>query len=169
LEADRRIVRSQVGSAGSAAVCIGLLLMLLWRSPRLALISLLANALPVGMVLAAAGFWGIPLNSITVMVAALGLGIAVDDSVHFLTHWQQAMNRGEGFQGALWSTIQVKARPITATSATLLAVFGLLAFSSFPPVVHFGALCAVAFAGAWLSVWLVLPVLLGWVGLDTTL
>ncbi len=160
LEADRRIVRSQVQTAGVAAVVIGLVLALLWRSPVLALFALLTNAIPVGLVMAVAGFATLPLNSITVMVAAIALGIAVDDSVHFVTYWREARARGLASPEALSATFRVKGRPIIATSAALIAIFSLFALSSFPPVVHFGVLCAVAFAGALIAVLVLLPALL---------
>jgi uncharacterized protein len=161
LEADRTIVRSQVRTAGVTVALIGLVLAVLWRSLRLALFALLTNVIPVALVMGAAGFADVPLNSITVMVAAVALGIAVDDSVHFITHWREERAWGAGSSEALSRTLEVKGRPIIATSAALVAIFSLFALSSFPPVVHFGVLCAVAFSGALLAVLVLLPALLG--------
>jgi uncharacterized protein len=157
LEADRRILRSQFRSAGTTLALMGLMLAWLWRSPRLALISLGSNLLPVLCVLAMAGLAQISLNSITIMVAAVGLGIAVDDSVHFLTHWREERRRGLDAATALRRTLAIKARPITCSSLILIGVFLIFWLSSFPPVVHFGLMAAGIFVLALSSVLLLLP------------
>jgi len=160
LEADRRILRSQVRSAGSSAAVIGLVLALLWRSPTLALLSVLTNAVPVAFVIAIAGYAGVPLNSITIMVAAICLGIAVDDSIHFITHWQDAVRSGLSATEAVADAFRVKGRPIVFTSVILIAIFSIFWFSSFPPVAHFGLLSAIAFLGALATVLFFLPAVL---------
>jgi uncharacterized protein len=157
LEADRRILRSQFRSAGTTVAVMGLMLAWLWRSPRLAFLSLASNALPVVGVLAAASLAQVSLNSITIMVAAIGLGIAVDDSVHFLTHWREEQRLGHDAATALRRTLAVKTRPITCSSLILVGVFSIFWLSSFPPVVHFGLMAAAIFLLALLSVLLLLP------------
>ena len=84
LEADRRIVRSQRRSVGWSLCVIGVILTVLWRSVGLAALALAVNLLPVGMIIALQGIAGVPLNSITIMVAAIALGVAVDDTIHFI-------------------------------------------------------------------------------------
>jgi len=157
LEADRRILRSQRNTAGGSTLVIGLVLTLLWRSPWLALLSLATNAIPVALVLAFAGFAGVPLNSITIMVAAVCLGIVVDDSIHFITHWRDQRRQGLSAGDAVAAAFRVKGRPMVFTSWILIAIFSIFWFSSFPPVVQFGGLAAVAFAGALATVLFFLP------------
>ncbi|MBM3878109.1 MAG: hypothetical protein FJ387_00045 [Verrucomicrobia bacterium] len=160
LEADRRILRSQASSAGLTLGVIGLALALLWRSIPLAAVSLLTNAIPVALVIAVGAYTGITLNSITVMVAAIALGIAVDNSIHFLTHWRDLRRAGVDPHHAVLQTLRLKGRPILWTGAILVAVFAVFWFSSFPPVVDFGLLSAIAFAGALAAVAFLLPALL---------
>lgn len=160
LEADRRILRSQLGSAGLTLAVIGLVLTLLWRSIRLAAISMGVNVLPVAAVVGLAGYLRVPLNSITVMVGAISLGIAVDNSIHFITHWLTERRAGADPAEAIRRTLEAKGRPILWTDAILVAVFAVFWFSSFPPVVHFGLLSAAAFLGALAGVLLLLPALL---------
>ncbi len=157
LEADRRLLRSQVGSAGMAAGMIALTLGALWRSTRLAVLALVTNLVPVALALAGAGFAGVPLNSITVMVGAIALGVAEDDTVHFLTHWRDARRRGFSPVDAVRDTLRVKGPPIFWTTVILVAVFALFLLSSFPPVVHFGLLLAGAFVAAQIAVLVLLP------------
>jgi predicted RND superfamily exporter protein len=164
LEADRRIIRSQLGSAGITVGVIALMLALLWRSAWLALLSVLTNAIAVAAVIAVAGYADVPLNSITVMVAAISLGIAVDDSIHFITYWREERHTGAAPEGAILNTLRAKGRPIISTSVILMAIFAVFWFSSFPPVVHFGLLSALAFAIALAAVLFFLPAILSFVG-----
>ena len=160
LEADRQIVASQIKSASTALLAVFGLLSLLWRSWKLASLAVLLNALPVGLVIGLAALLDIPLNSITVMTAALAFGIAIDDTVHFVTQWLEAQRNGISKREAILRAIQIKARPILCTSLVLGGIFALLAATSFPPVKHFGSLTAFAFALALISVFVLLPLCL---------
>jgi len=160
LEADRRIIRSQISSAALTAGVIGLILSLLWRSIRLALLCLLANSIPVAFVVACAGLFGAPLNSITIMVAAISLGIAVDNTIHFITFWRREYQASSDNFAAVQKALSVKGLPIIWTSLILIVIFAVFWFSSFPPIVHFGLLSAIAFVGALTSVILFLPAVL---------
>ncbi|MBK9139355.1 MAG: MMPL family transporter [Verrucomicrobia bacterium] len=160
LEADRRILRSQLHSAGLTAGVIFVTLALLWRSWRLPLLSLGSNLLPVALVIALAALLALPLNSITVMVGAISLGIAVDDSIHFLTHWRECRRAGRSREAALRETLALKGRTLVWTSLILIGVCAVFWCSSFPPVRAFGLLSAAAFAAALASVLMLLPALL---------
>lgn len=161
LEADRRILRSQTSSAGLTVGTIFVTLALLWRSWRLPLLSLGINLVPVGLVISGAAWFAVPLNSITVMVGAISLGIAVDDSIHFLTHWRELRRAGVPPDEAMRRTLERKGRAIVWTSVILIGVCSVFWFSSFPPVRDFGILSAAAFAAALGSVLVLLPALLG--------
>jgi hypothetical protein len=161
LEADRRLVRSQTISAGLALALIWTVLTLLWRSPGLAAVAVMTNAIPVAFVLALAGLAHVPLNSITVMVGAIALGVVEDDTVHFLTHWQTRRREGLAIRAALEDTLRVKGPPILWTTVVLVGVFALFGLSSFPPVVQFGLLLAAAFIAAQGTLLAVLPAWLG--------
>jgi len=99
----------------------------------------------------------VPLNSINVMVGALALGIAQDDTIHFVTHWRDKVRGGHSSLAALQDTFEVKSRPIIWTTVILVGVFALFGLSSFPPVVQFGLLLAGAFVAAQVSLLLFLP------------
>ena len=161
LEADRRIVRSQRRSVGWSVCVIGVILTVLWRSVGLAALALAVNLLPVGMIIALQGVAGVPLNSITIMVAAIALGVAVDDTIHFITHWRDERQAGASPAEATRSALRVKGRPIVATTIILVGMMMVFWVSVFPPVVHFGLLLAVGLAGALLAALVLLPVWLG--------
>lgn len=158
LEADRRLLRSQTRSAVLAAGVIGLTLAGLWRSVRLAALALAANGVAVAVALAGAGWAGVPFNSVTVMVGALALGVAVDDTVHLVTHWLGRRRAGQTPRAALVAALTVKGPPMVWTSVVLIGVCGLFALSAFPPVAQFGLLLAGAFVAALGAVLVLLPV-----------
>ncbi len=159
-EANSKIMNSQTNTAGATLAIVFLMLLFLWRSFKVSVISMIANILPVALVLSLTGWFQIPLNSITIMVGAIAFGIAVDDSVHFLTYYLEKVRDFSGdIQMALRETLYVKGLPILYTSLMLVVVFMLLGLSSFPPVRHFGFLGATAFASALLSVFIFIPML----------
>jgi predicted RND superfamily exporter protein len=160
LEADRKIIRSQISSAALTAGVIGLILALLWRSIRLSLLCLLANSIPVAFVVASAGIFGAPLNSITIMVAAISLGIGVDNSIHFITFWRREYQEHHDNFAAIQQALKVKGLPILWTNLILIVIFAVFWFSSFPPIVDFGLLSSIAFVGALISIILFIPAVL---------
>jgi predicted RND superfamily exporter protein len=160
LESDRRIVSSQVRSLALCGLVVFLTLCLLWRSLRLALAAILVNLPPLAAVLAMHGYSGIPLNSVTVMVGAVVLGIAVDNSIHVLSFWHE--DRAESRSTpVLWNVLSRKLGAIACTTSILVGGLGLFLFSSFPPVADFGMLAMLALIVALASTVFLLPPLVG--------
>ena len=164
LESDRRIVSSQVRSLALCVSAVFLTLFVLWRSLRLALVAILVNVPPLAAVLALHGFAGIALNSITVMVGAVVLGIAVDNCIHVLSFWKEERGRFDDPREALRWVLAHKLVPMTCTTAVLVSGFGLFLFSSFPPLADFGRLSILALLVALASTTLLLPPLLAVLG-----
>ena len=153
------LVRSQVRSFLLAFVLIGPMIALLLRSPRYALLSLPPNLFPVLVALGTMGAVGIRLDPATVMIAAMALGIAVDDTIHFLTRYRTERERA-GRLEALDRTFSAVADPIAETSMVAAAGFLVLLLSDFVPLIYFGLLTALALAAALVADLLVLPALL---------
>lgn len=160
LEADRRIMRTQLESAGTTVAFILAVLIAIWKSPRLSGISMTSNLIAVGLVLSVMSLLRIPLNSITIMVGAIALGVAVDDSVHFISHWKSERQKGMDVGEALRRTYVVKTRPIFASSMVLAGVFLLFTVSSFPPIRQFGILCTASFILALASALFLIPAMI---------
>lgn len=157
VEADQRIVRAQRNTGLLTLMVIWLVLAGLWRSPWLGASAVGVNLIPIGLIAAVAAACGITLNSVTVMLAVLVFGIAVDDSVHLITTWRED---GSGGYEALVAVYRAKGRPILITSAILVGVMLPFALLSFPPVRDFGVLAALGFATAVLGVVFVIPAVL---------
>lgn len=162
LEGDRRIVENQSRTLGLSLGVIALLLTVLWRSPHQVGAVLLANLPALVTIFGVMGYSGFPLNSITVMVAAVILGIAVDDGIHLVSAYRHLRRRGEAADEAAAVALRMKFRPMACTSSILAVFLGLLVLTSFPPVAHFGILSALGLAIAFLGAIVLLPALLGW-------
>jgi predicted RND superfamily exporter protein len=160
LEGDRRMVRSQSGSIGFTLAAVFICLLIAWRRMLPGVQSIAANLAPVAVTFAAMGLLDYPLNSITIMVASIVLGIAVDDSIHLLAMWRQVgLEPGLDPRARLARLFASKLLPVACTSSVLGSCFGLFIVSSFPPVMEFGILCALALGAAFLSATFVLPAL----------
>ncbi len=151
------IVDSQVKSLSTAFVVIFMVLLFVFRSFKLGCISIIPNALPIVMNLGIMGLFGIPLNTATAIISAVALGIAVDDTIHFLTEYQQQRSSGVCSSEAIRLSINEKFAPILSTSLILMFGFGILIFSSFIPTVQFGLLCALIMLFAIVSDLVILP------------
>ena len=160
LQADRAIVHAQLNSLGITLVMMMAAMMLLWRSVKLAMTALGITLVPLAVLAILAAFNEVPLNSITVMVAALVLGIGIDDAVHLVTHWVQLRKKGVEPITAMGKSLDAKGPAILCTSLILIGFSVALVWVSFPPVQDFGWLSAVAYGAALLAVLWGLPSLL---------
>lgn len=156
----KSIVESQVKSLSTAFIVIFLVLFFVFRSFKLGCISIIPNALPIIMNLGVMGLLGIPLNTATAIISAVALGIAVDDTIHFLTEYQHQRSGGVARPEAIRASITEKFSPILSTSLILVLGFGILVFSSFVPTVQFGFLCALIMLFAFVSDLVILPAVL---------
>jgi hypothetical protein len=161
LKADRDIVDAQLGSLGITLVAMFTVMTLLWRSFRLGAIALATGLGPVAVLALAGAIFQVPLNSVTVMVGALALGIGIDDAVHLVTHWLNAKRNGSPENEALMLALEAKGPAILCTSLILISFSLSLQWMSFPPVTHFGWLSAVAYTAALGAALWALPSLLG--------
>ena len=110
----------------------------------------------------------IPLNAGTSMVAAIALGICVDDTMHVMSRFHEELKHHASRQDALVAMVRAEAVPIFATSIALAAGFAVFATSSFEPVAHFGLLSALVILVALIGTGIWLLVDLGVIHPDST-
>lgn len=160
LETHRRLLATLGGSLALTTLAVGLLLRALLPSTRLTLLALIPNLWPIAMTVGAMGWVGVPLDTATVMVASVVLGLAVDDTIHTLGHFRElapVLGRHEAVAGTLERTA-----PAYVLTGVVLAVgFGVCALSDFAPTARFGGLSAFAIAMAVVGDLFLLPALLG--------
>ncbi|MFB6375155.1 MAG: RND family transporter, partial [Bradymonadaceae bacterium] len=154
-------IRDLIYSLIFAAVVIFVLMALMFRSVRLGLISMIPNITPLVITLGYMGLQKIDLNSTTVIIFAIGLGIAVDDTIHVLARFREEMRaRDADVREALLQTYFGAGRAIVMTSLLLLVGLAVLLFSNFIPTRQFGTLTSITIAAAILGDLVLLPPLL---------
>lgn len=156
-----RIVNGQLKSFGSAFLQILLLMTLLFRSFRGALICLVPNLAPLFFVFVMMGVTGIALDVATVLIASIILGITVDDTIHLYHGYQHRLRHGVSPVFAIIRSVESSGRAVIAISVVLIAQFMLLGLSDYRPTAHFGMLCAVGLLAGQVFELLLMPALLG--------
>ena len=144
------------------AVCLGILLTfaLLFRSLSLGLLALLPNVLAAALVLGLMGWIGLPLDLMTITIAAIVIGIGVDDTIHYIHRYREEVARDGDGRAALLRSHRSIGHAIFFTSVTVMAGFSILGLSNFNPTVYFGLLTALSMALALLANLTLLPALL---------
>ncbi len=144
------------------AVVMFLMIWIGLRSFRYALVSLLPNVFPL---LCTAGFLvlsGRCLEMSSVIVFSISLGIAVDDTIHFLVCYQRERRHGAGAQEAIGATFRKVGAALVMTTVALIAGHTVVLFSGFPAIRKFGLLTAITIGTAPVGDLLLLPALLAW-------
>lgn len=160
LETHRRLLGTLGLSLGLTTLVITTIFRLLLPSTRLTLLALAPSLWPVAMVVGIMGWSGVPLDTATVMVASVVLGLVVDYTIHALGHFRELAPR-VGRREAVAGTLERTAPAFVLTGAILAAGFGVCALSDFSPTARFGAFSALAIALAVAADLVLLPVLLG--------
>jgi predicted RND superfamily exporter protein len=144
-----RIAIGQALSFGLALVAIYAILAVLFTSLRVGLYALLPNAIPLAVYFGLLGFAGLPLDPASSVIACIALGIAVDDTVHYMVRFRSDARRFASEQEATARTLRAVIRPISFTSLLLCAAFLMLTASELRNQVQFGLLAAFTLAVAW--------------------
>ncbi|MCM2269187.1 MAG: hypothetical protein NDJ75_03725, partial [Thermoanaerobaculia bacterium] len=150
--------------AGSLALAVPLLFALFWRllgRPWPAAKALVPNLWPVAMLLGGMGWFGVPLDLATVMVASIVLGLAVENTVHTLAGHARDRRAHGSDRAAVVARLERSAPAYVVTCAILVAGFGVCALSDFAPLARFGALSALALLLALAGDLLLVPALFG--------
>lgn len=137
-----------------------LLFLFLLRSAKLALIGLVPNILAAATILAFMGFVNIPLDMMTITIAAIIIGIGVDDAIHYLHRFKIELLSSRDTRSAVIDSQRSIGDAIYYTSITVVLGFSVLGLSNFIPTVHFGVLTALAMILALMANLTVLPALL---------
>ena len=139
---DASISRTQRSSILLVALGTFALLLALFRNLADALVGWLASALPVAWILGLMGWLGVPVTLATVLIAGIALGLAVDDTVHFVLAFRRRVAAGAGRRAAVGDTLAALGERMIATSVILAGSFLVMAFSDFTPTANFGVFTA---------------------------
>ena len=156
------LFQSQIQTVGAVLAGIALMFLVLFRSVSLAIIGIVPNALGAALVLGVMGLADIPLDMMTITIAAITIGIAVDNAIHYLYRFREEY----AIHGDYIKTMNVChaniGRAVLYTSITIVFGFSILVMSNFIPTILFGLLTASAMLIALLSALTLLPKLILW-------
>ena len=154
------LLRTQIETFSVSMFVVTALLVVAFRSAKLALLSLVPNVLPILLTLGTMGWLGVPLDVATVTVASVAMGLVVDDTIHLLERYARTAREGMTQIARIDEVFRTTGRPVLFTSLATAAGFAAFAFSDFQPVFYFGTLIALTAVYALLADLLVLPALL---------
>ena len=154
------ILRDQWTAFVVAAVAIWLMMLVALRSPTLATIALVPNALPIFVVTGLMGWIGLKINMGAAMIAAVSVGLSIDSSIHYLTAFRRERDREVPLDDALASVHQTVGRAVVFSTLALIVGFTVLCTSQFVPTIYFGALVSLSMLGGLVGNLIVLPVLI---------
>ena len=156
------LLETQIQSFLLALVVVTLIIACTFRSLKQVFASLLANVLPILFTLGVMGWAEIPLNTATVTVAGIALGLVVDDTIHLLHHYGALRRKGCERIVSMSDTLYFVGKPVFITSLSVALGFVFFAFSPFRPTLFFGLLIALTAMAAMICDLLVLPVVMQW-------
>ncbi|MCF6285385.1 MAG: MMPL family transporter, partial [Candidatus Hydrogenedentes bacterium] len=159
VQAQIALVQTQLKSLGLALLVVFICIFIGLRSLRLLLFSVLPNLFPILVLFGFMGLAAVPLDPATVMVAAMALGIAVDDTMHLLCTWQERLTEAGDSVSAMREAVLLNTPAMIATTTTACVGFLALSLSTFGPIRFFGLLSGGAMVVALLADLWLLPAL----------
>jgi predicted RND superfamily exporter protein len=151
---------SQILTLGLTAALLTGMFLILFRSLKIALVAMAPNVLPILLVLGVMGWLGIPLDMMTITIAAIGLGIAVDDTIHYIHRFKDEFPKDRKYIRTMHRCHGSIGHAMYYTSVTIILGFSILALSNFKPSVYFGLLTGLAMMVALLAALTLLPQML---------
>ncbi|MDV7340644.1 MMPL family transporter [Terasakiella sp. A23] len=153
---------SQIKSIGVVMLGIGIMFMILFRSVTLSVIGIVPNLLGAAAVLGVMGLSKIPLDMMTITVAAITIGIAVDNGIHYIYRFREEYAKNASYEETLHICHASIGKAVFYTTMTIIFGFSILMMSNFIPTIYFGVLTGAAMFIALLAALTVLPKLILW-------
>ena len=154
------LFKSQILTIGVVFLAILSMFIVLFRSFYISILAIIPNIIAAGSVLGLMGLVGIPLDIMTITIAAITIGIAVDDTIHYIHRFTEEFKKDGDYWGAVQRSHHGVGRAMYYTSITITLGFSILALSNFIPTIYFGILTGVAMMVAMVANLTLLPVLL---------
>jgi len=145
------LFKSQIQTLGVVMIGILLMLWLLFRSLKVAIIGVIPNLLAASSILGIMGWMNIPLDMMTITIAAITIGIAVDDCIHYLYRFREELPKNNDYVATMHYCHANIAKAAFYTTVTITVGFSILVLSNFIPTILFGVLTAVAMVIALVS------------------
>ena len=151
---------SQIQTLGLVFVAILIMFMVLFRRVLLAVLAIIPNMFSAIFILGFMGWMNIPLDMMTITIAAITIGIGVDDTIHYIHRYQSEFAREASYRHSMIRCHGSIGRAIYYTSITVTVGFSILVLSNFIPTIYFGLLTGLAMILALLGNLFLLPLLI---------
>ena len=154
------LFKSQILTLGIVMAGITLMFLILFRNITLSLIGVVPNFMAAFLILGIIGLLGIPLDMMTITIAAITIGIAVDNSIHYIYRFKEEFKKINNYNKTLEKCHDTVGVAILNTSITIVFGFSILVLSNFIPTIYFGIFTGIAMLLAMISVLTLLPKLI---------
>ena len=154
------LFKSQILTLGFVMVGIFVMFLILFRNIKISLIGVIPNFIAAFFILGIIGLAGIPLDMMTITIAAITIGIAVDNSIHYIYRFREELTKIKDYNKTLKYCHSTVGVAILNTSITIVFGFSILVLSNFIPTIYFGVFTGIAMLLAMISVLTLLPSLL---------
>ena len=154
------LFKSQILTLGVVMAGITAMFLILFRNITLSLIGVVPNFMAAFLILGIIGLLGIPLDMMTITIAAITIGIAVDNSIHYIYRFKEEFSKIKNYDKTIKKCHSTVGIAILNTSITIIFGFSILVLSKFIPTIYFGVFTGIAMLLAMLSVLTLLPSLI---------
>ena len=154
------LFKSQILTLGLVMIGIFTMFIILFRNIKLSLIGVVPNFIAAFFILGIIGLLGIPLDMMTITIAAITIGIAVDNSIHYIYRFKEEFDKIQDYNETLKKCHSTVGVAILNTSITIVFGFSILILSKFIPTIYFGLFTGLAMLLAMISVLTLLPSLI---------
>ena len=151
---------SQIKTIGVVVFVLFIMFLFLFKNLKIAIIAIIANTIPVGVIFGFMGWMDIPLDMMTITIAAISIGIAVDDTIHYIHRFRLEYAQTNDLYLSIKNSHKSIGRAMFYTSTIIMVGFSVLVLSSFIPTIYFGLLTVIAMFMAIAMDLLLLPILL---------
>ncbi len=154
------LFKSQILTLGFVMIGIFVMFLILFKNIKLSLIGVVPNFIAAFFILGIIGLLGIPLDMMTITIAAITIGIAVDNSIHYIYRFKEEYNNLSDYNKTVEVCHSTVGKAILNTSITIVFGFSILILSNFIPTIYFGIFTGIAMLLAMISVLTLLPSLI---------
>ena len=154
------LFKSQILTLGLVIIGIFAMFVILFKNIKLSLIGVVPNFIAAFFILGIIGLLGIPLDMMTITIAAITIGIAVDNSIHYIYRFKEEFNNLKDYNKTIDVCHSTVGKAILNTSITIVFGFSILILSKFIPTIYFGIFTGIAMLLAMISVLTLLPTLI---------
>ena len=154
------LFHSQITTLSLVLLILFMMFLALFRSVKLTLIALTVNIIPIGIIFGFMGWLHIPLDIMTITIAAIAMGIGVDDTIHYIHRFKSEFTKDGNYPEVMKRTNNSIGNAMYYTSLTVIIGFSILILSNLIPTIYFGLLTMLVMAAALISNLILLPKLL---------